>query len=107
MVHFAYLFIRQYLVIFPDIVKEKDVSTTNEFEAINSSNWNDVRLKIPMNFEGELGFLVEFRPMENVITNKEKTAQTMFITLIKRMISNKELGLNMYIPITKVNENYD
>lgn len=45
--------------------------------------------------------------MENMITFKEKTALTMFATLIKRMITTKELGLNMYVPISKVNENYD
>lgn len=45
--------------------------------------------------------------MENTITYKEKTVLTMLATLIKRMICHKELGLNMYIPISKVNENYD
>lgn len=51
--------------------------------------------------------MIEFRPMENTITYKEKTVLTMLATLIKRMICHKELGLNMYIPISKVNENYD
>lgn len=41
------MFIRECLVIFPEVVKENDISTTNDFEAINSSNWNDVRLKLP------------------------------------------------------------
>ena len=107
LIHLAYLFVREYLIIFPDVVKKDDVSTTNEFEAINSSNWNDVRLKLPPNYTKDLGFLVEFRPFENPITNKEKTAHTMFATLIRRMHMDSELGLNMYIPISRVNENYE
>lgn len=52
-----------------------------DYEAINSCNWNDVRLKPPSNFNNKIGWLVEFRPMDIPITNKEKTAATFFVTL--------------------------
>lgn len=107
LVHFGYLFIREILVILPETIVEDDFSTTRDFEAINSCNWNDVRLKFPSNYDEEIGFLIEFRPMENAITYKEKTALIYFVTLLHRMISDKKLGLNFYIPISKVNENFN
>jgi len=41
--------------------------------------------------------------MENVITYKEKIAFVFFSTLIRRMICDEKLGLNFYIPISKIN----
>ena len=49
--HFAYQFIRDILVVFPEHVKKQNVEDTKEYDAINSCNWNDVRLKEPLNFD--------------------------------------------------------
>lgn len=97
---------REILVIFPNLIVEDDISSTKDLDAINSSNWNDVRLKMPQNYSKDIGFLVEFRPMENVITYKEKTAFIILSTLLRRMISDPKLGLNLYIPISLLNENF-
>lgn len=104
--HFGYLFIREILVVLPETIIEEDISSTREFDAINSSNWNDVRLKLPSNYDENIGFLLEFRPMENVITYKEKVAFVFFATLMRRMISDEKLGLNFYLPISKINQNF-
>lgn len=45
--------------------------------------------------------------MENVLTYKEKMAFVIFVTLLRRMITDKKLGLNLYVPISKINENFD
>lgn len=105
--HFGYQFVREILVVLPETIEENNAESTREYEAINSCNWNDVRLKFPFNYHKEIGFLVEFRPMENVITYKEKMAFVIFVTLLRRMISDKKLGLNFYLPISKINENFD
>lgn len=69
------------LVVFPDLVKRKYDETTLDYDAINSCNWNDVRLKPPGNFNPNIGWLVEFRPMDIPITNREKTAMVFMSTL--------------------------
>lgn len=103
----GYLFIREILVVFPEDIKKDDFTTTREFDAVNSCNWNDVRLKFPADYKEDLGFLVEFRPMDNVITYKEKMALIFFTTLLRRMIGDEKLGLNFYVPISKINENFE
>lgn len=97
---------REILVILPETIVKDDITNTRCFDAVNSVNWNDVRLKLPSNYDEKIGFLVEFRPMDNVITYKEKMAFVTFVTLLRRMISDKKLGLNFYLPISKINENF-
>lgn len=98
---------REILVVLPETIKKDDAELTRDYEAINSCNWNDIRLKFPKDYQENIGFLVEFRPMDNPITYKEKMAFIFFVTLFRRMISDKKLGLNFYLPITKINENYN
>lgn len=90
-------------MILPETIVEDDITTTRDFEAVNSCNWNDVRLKFPSNYNEEIGFLLEFRPMENTITYKEKIAFIYFATIMRRMIGDEKLGLNFYLPISKIN----
>lgn len=80
--HFAYLFVREALVLFPEALERDNKQFTLDFEAINSCNWNDVRLKFPFNYKENVGFLIEFRPMEMCITNKEKSAHVAFIRMM-------------------------
>lgn len=105
--HFAYLFVREFLIIFPELVEVDCDKTTKDFEAIQSTNWNDVRFKPPPSFDSKLGWLVEFRPMDSPITNKEKTAMIFFVTLLQRIILDHKLGVNFYIPISKCDKNFE
>lgn len=105
--HFAYLFIRDYLIIFPELVKKNCSCSTKDFEAIQSTNWNDVRFKPPPKYNSKLGWLVEFRPMDSPITNKEKSALVFFTTLLQRIIVDKKMGINFYTPISKCDKNFD
>mmetsp|Transcript_12081 Transcript_12081/g.15670 ORF Transcript_12081/g.15670 Transcript_12081/m.15670 type:complete len:729 (+) Transcript_12081:98-2284(+) len=100
--HIAHLFIRDPLVIFSDRVKVRDDSTTEHFENIQSTNWQTMRWKPPP-MESNMGWRVEFRPMEMQLTDFENAAYTVMIVLITRVILF--FDLNLYIPISKVDEN--
>ncbi|KAI9812908.1 MAG: Zn finger-containing GTPase- Activating Protein for ARF [Pycnora praestabilis] len=100
--HFAHLFIRDPLVIFNEDLKELDLDKTDHFENLQSTNWQHIRFKPPPH-DSDIGWRVEFRPMEIQITDFENAAFSIFMVLITRAILS--FDLNFYIPITKVTEN--
>ena len=101
--HIGHLFIRDPLVIFNDLIELDDTKTTHHFETIQSTNWQNVRFKPPP-FGSNIGWRVEFRSMELQFTEFENAAFVVFITLASRAILY--YGLNFYIPISKVDENF-
>ncbi|KAK4054100.1 glutamate--cysteine ligase [Microbotryomycetes sp. JL201] len=100
--HFAHLFIRDPIVIFSETLNQDDTKSSDHFENIQSTNWQTVRFKPPPP-DSPIGWRVEFRSMEVQITDYENAAFSVFIVLLTRAIMN--LGLNFYIPISKVDEN--
>lgn len=102
--HFAHLFIRDPIVIFSEDLKELDLNKTDHFENIQSTNWQHMRFKPPP-ADNNIGWRVEFRPMEIQITDFENAAFAVFIVLITRVILS--YNLNFYIPIVKVDENME
>ncbi|KAK4700310.1 glutamate--cysteine ligase catalytic subunit, partial [Phenoliferia sp. Uapishka_3] len=100
--HFAHLFIRDPIVIFEETLTQDDELSSDHFENIQSTNWQTVRFKPPPP-GSPIGWRVEFRSMEVQLTDYENAAHAVFIVLLTRAIMN--LGLNFYIPISKVNEN--
>jgi glutamate--cysteine ligase catalytic subunit len=102
--HFAHLFIRDPIVIFSEDLKELDLSKTDHFENIQSTNWQHMRFKPPP-ADNSIGWRVEFRPMEIQITDFENAAFAVFMVLITRVILS--FDLNFYIPIGKVDENME
>ena len=99
--YFAHLFIRDLIVIFSEDLKELDLTKTDHFENIQSTNWQHMRFKPPP--ADSIGWRVGFRPMEIQITDFENAAFAVFIMLITRVILS--YNLNFYIPIKKVDEN--
>lgn len=89
------------------IVHEKFPHMSDEeytlFEMLNGTNWNSVRLKIPI--DDEIGWRVEFRTMEVQLTPDENAAYSLIIHLITR-IFHESMDLNLYIPIAKLRENF-
>jgi glutamate--cysteine ligase catalytic subunit len=71
---------------------------------LNGTNWNSVRLKIPI--DDDIGWRVEFRTMEVQLTPDENAAYSLIIHLIMR-IFHETGDLNLYIPITKLRENFN
>ncbi|KAF4628233.1 hypothetical protein G7Y89_g9918 [Cudoniella acicularis] len=100
--HFAHLFIRDPIVIFAEDLNELDLSKADHFENLQSTNWQHIRFKPPPT-GSDIGWRVEFRPMEIQVTDFENAAFSVFIVLITRVILS--FDLNFYIPITKTDEN--
>ncbi|KAI1816331.1 glutamate-cysteine ligase [Poronia punctata] len=102
--HFAHLFIRDPIVIFNEDLQTLDLSKTDHFENLQSTNWQHMRFKPPP-AGSDIGWRVEFRPMEIQITDFENAAFSVFMVLITRAILS--FDLNFYIPIVKVDENME
>ncbi|KAK4225359.1 putative glutamate--cysteine ligase [Podospora fimiseda] len=102
--HFAHLFIRDPIVIFNEDLESLDLSKTDHFENIQSTNWQHMRFKPPP-ADNSIGWRVEFRPMEIQITDFENAAFAVFMVLITRVILS--FDLNFYIPIRRVDENME
>jgi glutamate--cysteine ligase catalytic subunit len=104
--HFAYLFVREYLVVFKDRIVPDNIKDTIEFEIIQSSNWQNMRIKPPGSFDSSLGWLLEFRCMDSPITEREKTSLVFMTTLFMRIVTDEKLDVNFYVPISTVDKNY-
>ncbi|KAI1178117.1 glutamate-cysteine ligase [Nemania sp. FL0916] len=102
--HFAHLFIRDPIVIFNEDLEELDLKKADHFENLQSTNWQHMRFKPPP-AGSDIGWRVEFRPMEIQITDFENAAFSVFMVLITRAILS--FDLNFYIPIVKVDENME
>ena len=104
--HFAHLFIRDPLVVYAKDVETFNLKETNHFEGIQSTNWQTVRFKPPPSMNSKnIGWRVEFRPMEVQMTDFENAAFATFIVLLSRAILH--FDLNFYVPIKKVDENME
>ncbi|GAA5876253.1 hypothetical protein JCM8547_003748 [Rhodosporidiobolus lusitaniae] len=79
-----------------------DEKSSDHFENIQSTDWQTVRFKPPPP-GSPFGWRVEFRSMEVQVTDFENAAFAVFIVLLTRAIMT--LGLNFYLPISKVDEN--
>lgn len=102
--HFAHLFIRDPIVVFAEDLQELDLSKTDHFENLQSTNWQHMRFKPPPP-GNDIGWRVEVRPMEIQITDFENAAFSVFVVLITRAILS--FGLNFYLPIPRTTENME
>ncbi|BHF59990.1 hypothetical protein SprV_0100295100 [Sparganum proliferum] len=100
--HIAHLFIRDPISLFAEKVQPSSEDDTDHFENIQSTNWQSMRFKPPP-ANSDIGWRVEFRPMELQLTNFENAAFATFVVLLTRTILS--LKLNFLIPISKVEEN--
>ncbi|GFO40403.1 glutamate--cysteine ligase catalytic subunit [Plakobranchus ocellatus] len=100
--HIAHLFIRDPVSLFSERLDQDDDNDTDHFENIQSTNWQTMRFKPPPP-KSNIGWRVEFRPMEAQFTDFENAAFTVFIVLLTRVILSYKL--NLLIPISKVDEN--
>ncbi|KZT10714.1 glutamate-cysteine ligase catalytic subunit [Laetiporus sulphureus 93-53] len=102
--HISHLFIRDPIVIFSETIEQDDTTSNDHFENIQSTNWQTVRFKPPP-VNSAIGWRVEFRSMEVQTTDFENAAFSVFVVLLSRAILS--LNLNLYIPISKVDENME
>ncbi|KAL4217769.1 hypothetical protein ACF0H5_022508 [Mactra antiquata] len=100
--HIAHLFIRDPISLFSEKIDQNDEEDTDHFENIQSTNWQTMRFKPPPP-NSNIGWRVEFRPMEVQLTDFENAAYTVFLVLMTRVILT--FGLNFIMPLSKVDEN--
>ncbi|KPP70212.1 glutamate--cysteine ligase catalytic subunit-like, partial [Scleropages formosus] len=100
--HIAHLFIRDPLSLFMEKINLDDENESDHFENIQSTNWQTMRFKPPPP-NSDIGWRVEFRPMEVQLTDFENSAYVVFIVLLTRVILSYKL--DFLIPLSKVDEN--
>ncbi|KAL8903862.1 MAG: hypothetical protein Q9171_007252 [Xanthocarpia ochracea] len=103
--HFAHLFARDPLVVFSKDAESDATEDTALFEAVQSTIYNTVRFKPPPSFHSDIGWRVEFRPMEVQMTDFENAAFVVFIMLLSRTILH--FDLDFYMPISMIDENME
>ncbi|XP_053358106.1 glutamate--cysteine ligase catalytic subunit-like isoform X2 [Clarias gariepinus] len=100
--HIAHLFIRDPLLLLQEKINLDDENESEHFENIQSTNWQTMRFKPPPP-NTDIGWRVEFRPMEVQLTDFENAAYVVFVILLTRvMLSYK---LDFLIPLSKVDDN--
>ncbi len=105
--HYAFLFVRDNLCVFKGTVEhELHLNETKLFEAIQSSNWNDVRLKPPPSMDSPIGWRVEFRSMDVQLTADLTFLFSHAVQILSRILVSMHDELNFYIPISLVDENF-
>ena len=75
----------------------------SHFENLQSTNWNSLRFKPPPTLDTtDIGWRVEFRPMDIQLTDFENAALTVFLGMIVNIIN--EFSLDFIIPISQVDD---
>ena len=100
--HIAHLFIRDPLVIFRELLQQDNSVSSDHFENIQSTNWQTCRFK-PPSLTSELGWRVEFRPMEVQLDDTANAAFAIYPILLIRAILH--FNLSLYLPLSLVDAN--
>lgn len=100
--HVAHLFIRDPLVIFREFLQQDNSGPSDHFENIQSTNWQTCRFK-PPSLESDLGWRVEFRPMEVQLDDTANAAFAIYPILLIRAIIH--FNLSLLIPLSLVDSN--
>lgn len=72
----------------------------SHFENLQSTNWNTLRFKSPPSVESDIGWRVEFRPLDIQLTDFENAAFTVFVGMIVNVIN--EFSLDFILPVSYV-----
>jgi glutamate--cysteine ligase catalytic subunit len=64
-------------------------------------------MKLPPSFDSKIGWRVEFRTMEIQLTDDENIAFSILTEVLVRMLYEDWFGLNFYIPMDKVDANFE
>ena len=103
--HIASLFVRDAMVIYSNSIELDDKEFVDHFENLQSTNWNSMRFKPPPSKDSNIGWRVEFRPMDIQITDFENAAFTCMASMLCELINTFDLDFIM--PVTLVDENME
>ena len=84
-------------------VKCPPIDGVSHFENLQSTNWNSLRFKNPPSAKTDIGWRVEFRPMDIQLTDFENTALTVMVGMIANIINT--FDLDFVLPISLVDDN--
>ena len=84
-------------------VKCPPIHENAHFENIQSTNWNALRFKNPPTMDTDIGWRVEFRPMDILLTDYENAAMTVITGMIANIVT--AFDLDFILPISLVDEN--
>lgn len=76
---------------------------TAHFENVQSTNWNSLRFKNPPTETSDIGWRVEFRPMDIQLTDFENSAMAIAVGMIANIINT--FDLDFILPVSLVDEN--
>merc|ERR1712087_751350 len=79
------------------------IDGNSHFENLQSTNWNSLRFKNPPTADSEIGWRVEFRPMDIQLTDFENTALTVMLSMIANIVNT--FDCDFILPISLVDEN--
>lgn len=78
--------------------KQLHSNDISHFENLQSTNWNTMRFKSPPSTDSEIGWRVEFRPLDIQLTDFENAAFTVFVGMLANIIN--EFSLDFIMPIS-------
>lgn len=106
--HYANIFYRNPLIAYEGInYNDIGIDETTFIDALQSTNWNSVRFKLPIS---NAGYRIEFRPMEVQPSSFENSAFSIFIEgLIIALIKAKKCGVkfSFVVPISDTLKNFN
>lgn len=79
------------------------IDGNSHFENLQSTNWNSLRFKNPPTEDSEIGWRVEFRPMDIQLTDFENSALTIAVGMIANVINT--FDTNFILPVSLIDEN--
>ncbi|CAN7936991.1 unnamed protein product [Ixodes hexagonus] len=100
--HLSHVFRKDSISLYKEMMSQNDEADFDHFENLQSSNWHTLRFKPPPP-QSDIGWRIEFRPMELQMTEFENAAYIVFVVLVTRTILTFDLDLT--VPISKVDEN--
>ena len=103
--HVAHLWVRDPLILFPDETDFEADENYRCFENIQSTVWQDLRFKPPPDPHSDIGWRVEFRPVEAQPSEFENSAFICFVVVLARAIVHFEVDLT--IPMSMVHGNME
>lgn len=80
------------------------VDGVSHFENLQSTNWNSLRFKPPPSINSNIGWRVEFRPMDIQLTDFENAALTICVGMLANVLNY--FDVDFVLPITLVDENF-
>ena len=103
--YFANLHLRDPLYLSAKSGKQEEIGPQAVHKSICASVWPHVRLKLPEPDESDMGWRVEFGPMEVQLTDHANAAMLILLNLVRQVLSRKDNDRELWMPLDLVKDN--